>query len=118
MKVQLTEDYYHSLATLERDMVVGMLKKLSRIGSSRGLILDKTLLGLLGIENADEVSITVEGRRLIITPPFNNPVEELRSRLAEQPDGEVADAIVNAASTKARPETVRTLRAGRGGRRS
>ena len=52
-----------------------MLKKLSMIGSSKGLILDKTLLGLLGIENAEEVSITVEGRRLIITPPYKNPIE-------------------------------------------
>lgn len=31
-----------------------MLKKLSVIGSSKGLILDRTLLGLLGIENAEE----------------------------------------------------------------
>lgn len=64
-----------------------MLKKLSTIGSSKGLILDKTLLGLLGIENAEEVSITVEGRRLIITPPYKNPIEELRARLPEAPDG-------------------------------
>ncbi len=95
-----------------------MLKKLSTIGSSKGLILDKTLLGLLGIENAEEVSITVEGRRLIITPPFDNPVDELRSRVNERHDGDVADAMVNAATIKARAETVRKLRAGRGGRRS
>ena len=95
-----------------------MLKKLSTIGSSKGLILDKTLLGLLGIENAEEVSITVEGRRLIIAPPFKNPVDELRSRLTERHDGDVADAMVNAATTKARAGTVRKLRAGRGGRRS
>jgi antitoxin component of MazEF toxin-antitoxin module len=94
------------------------LKKLSTIGSSKGLILDKTLLGLLGIENAEEVSIRVEGRRLIITPSFKDPVDELRSLLTERQDGDVADAMVNAATTKARVETVRKLRAGRGGRRS
>ena len=95
-----------------------MLKKLSTIGSSKGLILDKTLLGLLGIENADEVSITVEGRRLIITPPYKNPVEELRSRLPEAQDGDATDAAINAATRQVRGETVRKLKASRGGRRS
>jgi len=95
-----------------------MLKKLSNIGSSKGLILDKTLLGLLGIETADEVSITVEGRRLIITPPYKNPIEELRARLPEARDGNAADAMINASTRKARAETVRKLKASRVGRRS
>jgi antitoxin component of MazEF toxin-antitoxin module len=95
-----------------------MLKKLSTIGSSKGLILDKTLLGLLGIENADEVSITVEGRRLIITPPYKDPVEELRARLQEAQDGDATDTAVNAATRQTRPETVRKLKANRGGRRA
>ena len=95
-----------------------MLKKLSMIGSSRGLILDKTLLGLLGIENAEEVSITVEGRRLIITPPYKNPVEELRARVPDLQDGEAIDAAIKAATSKVRPETVRKLKASRTGRRS
>jgi antitoxin component of MazEF toxin-antitoxin module len=44
-----------------------MIKRLSGIGSSKGLILDKTLLGLLGIEDgAQEVSVEVEGRKLIV----------------------------------------------------
>ena len=95
-----------------------MLKKLSTIGSSKGLILDKTLLGLLGIENADEVSITVEGRRLIITPPYRDPVEELRTRLQEAQDGDATDTTVNAATRQTRAETVRKLKANRGGRRA
>jgi antitoxin component of MazEF toxin-antitoxin module len=95
-----------------------MLKKLSVIGSSKGLILDKTLLGLLGIENAEEVSITVEGRRLIITPPYANPIEEVRARLQEAHDGDVTDAAVNAATRKVRPATIRKLKASRAGRRS
>ena len=94
-----------------------MLKKLSMIGSSRGLILDKTLLGLLGIENAEEVSITVEGRRLIITPPYKNPIEELRARVPESQDSDAIDAAINAATRKMRPETVRKLKASRAGRR-
>jgi antitoxin component of MazEF toxin-antitoxin module len=95
-----------------------MLKKLSSIGSSKGLILDKTLLGLLGIENADEVSITVERRRLIITPAYENPIEELRARLREADDGDAVDAVVDAAARKARPATVRKLKAARARRRS
>jgi antitoxin component of MazEF toxin-antitoxin module len=95
-----------------------MLKKLSNIGSSKGLILDKTLLGLLGIEDADEVSITVEGRRLIITPPYKNPVEELCARLSEPQDDHATDAAVNAATRQVRAETVRKLKAGRGARRA
>jgi antitoxin component of MazEF toxin-antitoxin module len=94
-----------------------MLKKLSIIGSSKGLILDKTLLGLLGIENAEEVSITVEGRRLIITPPYKNPVEELRARVPEAQDGDAIDGAINAATRKVRPETVQKLKASRAGRR-
>jgi antitoxin component of MazEF toxin-antitoxin module len=94
-----------------------MLKKLSTIGSSKGLILDKTLLGLLGIENAEEVSITVEGRRLIITPPYRNPIEELHARVPEAQDGDEIDTAINAATRKVRPETVRKLKASRAGRR-
>jgi antitoxin component of MazEF toxin-antitoxin module len=94
-----------------------MLKKLSMIGSSKGLILDKTLLGLLGIENAEEVSITVEGRRLIITPPYKNPIEELRAWVPEAQDSDAIDAAINAATRKVRPQTVRKLKASRAGRR-
>jgi antitoxin component of MazEF toxin-antitoxin module len=95
-----------------------MLKKLSRIGSSKGLILDKTLLGLLGIENAEEVSITVEGRRLIIAPPYEKPVEELRARLAKSPDDDATDAALNAATRQARAETVHKRKASHGVRRA
>ena len=95
-----------------------MLKKLTAIGSSKGLILDKTLLGLLGIENAQEVSITVEGKRLIITPPYESPIEELRARLRETDDSDAIDAAIDVATRKVRPATVRKLKAGRARRRS
>lgn len=95
-----------------------MLKKLSVIGSSKGLILDKTLLGLLGIENAEQVSITVEGRRLIITPAYENPIEELRARLRETDGSDAVDAAIDAATRKVRPATVRKLKAGHARRRS
>ena len=95
-----------------------MLKKLSIIGSSKGLILDKTLLGLLGIENAEQVSITVEGRRLIITPAYENPIAEVRARLRETDDGDAIDAAIDVATRKVRPTTVQKLKAGRARRRS
>lgn len=89
-----------------------MLKKLSNIGSSKGLILDKTLLGLLGIEDAEEVSLRVEGRRLIVEAP--NPITEIRARLPKDQVGVVVDARVNAAAKKERTATVRKLKATRG----
>ena len=88
-----------------------MLKKLTTIGSSKGLILDKTLLGLLGIENAEEVSLRVEGRRLIVEAP--NPIAEIRTRLREDQKASSLDARVDAASKKERATTVRKLRANR-----
>jgi hypothetical protein len=65
---------------------------------------------LLGIENAEEVSVTVEGRRLIIARLYENPVEDLRARLAESQDDEATDAALNAATRQARAETVRKRR--------
>jgi hypothetical protein len=88
-----------------------MLKKLSTIGSSKGLILDKTLLGLLGIEDAEEVSLRVEGRRLIIEAP--SPITEIRARLPEDQVGPSVDARVNAAAKKERARTVRKLKTNR-----
>jgi antitoxin component of MazEF toxin-antitoxin module len=98
--------------------MTSMLKKLTVIGSSKGLILDKTLLGLLGIENAEVVSITVEGKRLIVTPAYESPIEELRARRREAGHEEAIDAAIDAASRKTRPATVRKLKAGRSRRRS
>ncbi len=91
-----------------------MVKKLSMIGGSKGLILDKTLLGLLGIENDSEVSLKVEGRRLIVEPVYRDPLVEIRSRLADDQGGGMVDQIVNAAAKRIRGETVRKLRTVRG----
>lgn len=44
-----------------------MLKKLSTYGYSKALFLDKSLLGLIGAD--DTVSISIEGRKLIIQAP-------------------------------------------------
>jgi antitoxin component of MazEF toxin-antitoxin module len=45
-----------------------MRKRLTPIGNSVGLILDKTMLGLVGLTRDDEVEITVEGDRLVVAP--------------------------------------------------
>jgi antitoxin component of MazEF toxin-antitoxin module len=90
-----------------------MLKKLSTIGSSRGLILDKTLLGLLGIEDDDEVSLTVEGRRLIVEPASLDPLKEIRARIRQDQDAATFDRVIDAAAKKARRATVRKLKSER-----
>ena len=43
-----------------------MIKKLTPIGNSEGLILDKTLLGLLNLERGSDVEITIEGDTLLV----------------------------------------------------
>ncbi len=46
-----------------------MLKTISKIGNSQGLILDTTLCELTGLKAGDQVNVTVHpGGSLIITP--------------------------------------------------
>ena len=46
-----------------------MLKTISRIGNSQGLIFDATLRELTGLKEGDEVNVTVhEGGSIVITP--------------------------------------------------
>lgn len=54
-----------------------MIKKLTPIGNSEGIILDKTLLGLLGLERGGAVEIQVQGETLIVR---RAPKEGLRGR--------------------------------------
>jgi antitoxin component of MazEF toxin-antitoxin module len=43
-----------------------MIKNLTPIGNSEGIILDKTLLGLLGLERGGAVEIQVEGETMTV----------------------------------------------------
>jgi antitoxin component of MazEF toxin-antitoxin module len=79
-----------------------MRKRLSRIGSSRGIILDKTLRELLGIEDHGEVCLTVEGRCLVIRPVYADAIEELRARLPRDQRGGVVERAVRVAIRKIR----------------
>jgi antitoxin MazE len=45
-----------------------MTKKLARLGNSVGIVIDKPILELLGIDPDGEVDITTDGERLVITP--------------------------------------------------
>jgi antitoxin component of MazEF toxin-antitoxin module len=43
-----------------------LTKKLTKIGDSTGIVIDKPLLDLLGLSRSDDVELTVENQRLII----------------------------------------------------
>jgi antitoxin component of MazEF toxin-antitoxin module len=79
-----------------------MRKRLSRIGSSRGIILDRTLRELLGIEDDGEVCLTVEGRELIVRPVYGDAVEEVRARIPRNQAAGVVDRGVRDAVRRIR----------------
>lgn len=45
-----------------------MKKKRSAIGNSLGIVIEKPILELLGIDRETELELTTDGRRLIIEP--------------------------------------------------
>ncbi len=45
-----------------------MRKRLTPIGNSLGLIIEKPILNLLGIDRNTELEITTDGKRLVIQP--------------------------------------------------
>jgi antitoxin component of MazEF toxin-antitoxin module len=45
-----------------------LTKRLTKIGDSTGLVIDKPILDLLGFSRGDEVQLKIEDRRLIIGP--------------------------------------------------
>ena len=44
------------------------IKKLTRLGNSQALVLDKQILAQMGLSEAGEVQITLHGQQLVITP--------------------------------------------------
>lgn len=44
------------------------IKKLTKLGNSQGLVIDKQTLAQMGLSEASEVSMTLHGRQLVITP--------------------------------------------------
>jgi antitoxin component of MazEF toxin-antitoxin module len=91
-----------------------MTSKLVAIGNSRGIILSKTTLAEAGLEESSEVDVTVDEGRIVIEPrsPID-PLAALRAKLAGV-DPALLEAVMGAASKKARATSVRNLRRRRG----
>lgn len=45
-----------------------LTKRLTKIGDSTGLVIDKPILDLLGFARGDEVQLKIEDHRLVIVP--------------------------------------------------
>lgn len=60
-----------------------MLKKLTPIGNSEGLILDKTLLGLLNLERGAEVELQIEGQTLLVRRASKEALKDRAARFGE-----------------------------------
>ena len=57
-----------------------MIKKLTPIGNSEGLILDKTLLGLLNLERGSDVELQVDGDTLLVRRASKEAVADRAAR--------------------------------------
>ena len=44
------------------------IKKLTKLGNSQALVIDKQTLAQLGLSEGDEVQVTLHGYQLVITP--------------------------------------------------
>ena len=64
-----------------------MLKTISKVGNSQGLIFDAALRGLTGLKAGDQVNVTVhEGGTIVITP--------MRPILSEEDAAAAAKALI------------------------
>lgn len=57
-----------------------MIKTLTPIGNSEGIILDKTLLGLLGLERGAAVEIQIEGDTMTVRRASKEAIEGRATR--------------------------------------
>ena len=55
-----------------------MIKRLRKVGNSSALILDKALMGMIGLEEKGEVQLTVHNGSLIVTPARPRQVDPKR----------------------------------------
>lgn len=62
---------------------MSMIKKLTPIGNSEGLILDKALLALLNLERGAEVEIQVEGQTLLVRRASKEALQGRAARFSE-----------------------------------
>jgi len=64
-------------------MEADLIKQLRKVGNSNALILDKPILELLGLEEGDQVQLTIHNGHLIVEPVFPRVVkpEEVKEQL-------------------------------------
>ena len=55
-----------------------MIKQLKKVGNSNALILDKAIMALVGLDENDEIQLTIHNGSIIITPVRPNPVDTER----------------------------------------
>jgi hypothetical protein len=93
---------------------MNMLRKLQRIGNSRGVILDRTMLDALGAKT--DVILTIQGSRIVIeaAPPADQPLPRraFRGDLRGVPD----DALPSLNEMRESRRLARKVRASRPGR--
>ena len=56
-----------------------IIKRLTRQGNSAALIIDRTLMDLLDIDQDTDLKLTVDGRKLVIEPMVVDAPEEERA---------------------------------------
>ena len=76
-----------------------MIKTLAKVGNSQALILDKTLLELIGVAERGEVELQVQGDTLLIRPARSNA----RREQLRQTGGELMDRFQDAFIRLAKP---------------
>ena len=74
-----------------------LTKHLTKIGDSTGIIIDRPILSLLGLERGDEVQLRVEGNKLIIerAPELDGQARR-RAKLAkvkERMHGDIGETL-------------------------
>jgi len=55
-----------------------MIKQLKKVGNSNAVILDKAIMELVGLEENDELQLSVHHGSIILTPTDPKPVDMIR----------------------------------------
>ena len=69
-----------------------MIKTLTRIGNSRGVILDRTMLDHIGVSEGETIELTMEAGKIVITaaeakPLIKRSFEEAKARTLKRYSG-------------------------------
>ncbi len=74
-----------------------MIKTLSKVGNSQALILDKTLLELIGVGERGEVELQVQGDTLLVRPANGSARRAELTRVGNEMMERFHDAFVRLA---------------------